>query len=209
MTMCGSGGEEVGVIERVVAVVWPGLGRAAQVRTVAMQLEEQQRVALEMCRRRHVCTCRKGVKEIGGVTDKGSMKSQKFYLLTEVAHLRETITRAEPPQTSALGPWASFFSDASALRRCSSTFLAISSFLSLRAMQKRELARIFSPCQMKMNGMAHMSRLRPPSRLQAPAMPSRANMGAVAKGRTVASSEREQLAAAFADAANISYASTR
>jgi len=71
-------------------------------------------------------------------------------------------------------------------------------------MQNFEPARMCSPCQRKMNGITHMSVARPPSNEQAPAIPSWANMGAVASGRTVARREREQEAAALAEAAKIS-----
>jgi hypothetical protein len=52
--------------------------------------------------------------------------------------------------------------------------------------------------------MTHMRVARPPRREQAPAMPRRANTAAVARGRTVARREREQEAAALAEAAKIS-----
>jgi len=93
--------------------------------------------------------------------------------------------------------------------RCSSIRRVISSLRWRMAMQNFELARIRGPCQRKTKGMMHISVARPPRREQAPAMPRRANMGAVARGRTVARREREVEAAALAEAAKISYASVR
>lgn len=54
---------------------------------------------------------------------------------------------------------------------------------------------------MNTNGTMHMTQLSPPSSEHAPAIPRRANIGADAKGSTVASSEREHEAAALAEAA--------
>ena len=76
-------------------------------------------------------------------------------------------------------------------------------------MQNLDPARILSPFQMKINGIIHMTQLNPPSRLQAPLTPSFENMGIEANGKTVASKDRQQEAAAFAEAAKISYASVR
>jgi hypothetical protein len=53
---------------------------------------------------------------------------------------------------------------------------------------------------MKIKGMIHMPALKPPRRLQAAGIPSLANMGVVASGRTVAKREREVEAAALAEA---------
>jgi len=80
----------------------------------------------------------------------------------------------------------------------------MSSLRLLRAAQNLDPARIRSPCQRKTKGTAHMSRLTPPRREHEAAMPRRENMGMVARGRTVASREREVEAAALAEAANIS-----
>lgn len=93
--------------------------------------------------------------------------------------------------------------------RWASIRAAISSRRWRMAMQNCELARMRSPCQRKRKGMMHMRVAKPPRREQAPAMPRRANMGAVARGRTVARREREHDAAALAEAAKISYASVR
>ena len=88
--------------------------------------------------------------------------------------------------------------------RWASMRAAISSRRCRMAMQNCELARMRSPCQRKRKGMMHMRVARPPRREQAPAIPRRANMGAVARGRTVASRDREHEAAALAEAAKIS-----
>jgi hypothetical protein len=88
--------------------------------------------------------------------------------------------------------------------RCSSILRVISSLRWRMAMQNLEPARMRSPFQRKMKGIMHMRVARPPRSEQAPAMPRRVNMAAVARGRTVARREREQEAAALAEAANIS-----
>lgn len=54
-----------------------------------------------------------------------------------------------------------------------------------------------------------MAKLRNPSKLLAHAIPSLLYMGKPAKGRTVPNILREQLVAAMALAANISYASAK
>lgn len=74
-------------------------------------------------------------------------------------------------------------------------------FFKLTVCNKLDLDRKLSPFNMKTNGITDINALRPPSKLHAPEIPKRANIGAVASGRTVASKDREQLDAALADAA--------
>jgi hypothetical protein len=90
---------------------------------------------------------------------------------------------------------------AALLRLWSSMRFALASLLSLSAMQNLLFALILWPCQRKTKGITHMSSEIPPSREQAPEIPRASNMGRVARGKTVAKSEREHDAAALADAA--------
>lgn len=68
-------------------------------------------------------------------------------------------------------------------------------------LQNFDRCLISFPFQIKMNGITDISALSPPSRLHAPETPRLVNIGVVASGRTVARRLREQLEAAFADAA--------
>ena len=68
-------------------------------------------------------------------------------------------------------------------------------------LQNFDRCLISFPFQIKIKGITDISALSPPSRLQAPGTPRSINIGVVARGRTVARRLREQLDAAFADAA--------
>lgn len=68
-------------------------------------------------------------------------------------------------------------------------------------LQNFDRCLISFPFQIKINGITDIRALSPPSRLHAPETPRLVNIGVVASGRTVARRLREQLEAAFADAA--------
>ena len=114
--------------------------------------------------------------------------------------------------------WNPFSSLTTGVKTTASTLLSVEDFIcasatslfrSLSSWQKWLPPRIRSPYLIKTKGTTVMAKLRNPSKLLAHAIPSLLYIGSPAKGRTAPNILREQLVAAMALAAKISYASAK